>query len=82
MVSVAAAQHVDRASGAILITTVEDLIATLRKAQSELGPQAPIYLLIDDTLYGVVVQVNPKGSLGPGSVLLINSAPECAEDEE
>jgi len=51
---------------------VSDLIKTLQDALSSLGPGAPIYLVIDNELYGLSVQVNPKGDLGPGSVILLN----------
>lgn len=38
--------------------------------KSELGSDAPVYLYVNEELHELVIQVNPKGKLGPGSVLL------------
>ena len=53
----------------------ENLVQQLQAALcAELGAEAPVYMLIDDKLYEVLVQVNPKGGLGPGSVLLMKGS--------
>lgn len=53
--------------------TVEDLIKRLQEAvRTDLGAAAPVYLLIDGRqLCELVVDVLPKGNLGPGSVLIV-----------
>lgn len=50
---------------------LDDLILRLQEAAHELGESAPVYFLLNDRLYTVVVDVVPKGNLGPGSVLLL-----------
>lgn len=55
-----------------LVLAVAELHEVLQKAQaSELGPKAPLYALIGNDLHYVTVQVNHKGELGPGSILLL-----------
>lgn len=52
--------------------TVEDLIARLQESvRTDLGKDAPVYLLIDEQLFELVVDVLPKGAFGPGSVLMV-----------
>lgn len=50
-----------------LAKLIEQLQAAL---STKLGAKAPVYMLINDELYEVHIQVNNKGELGPGSVLL------------
>jgi hypothetical protein len=53
----------------------ENLVKQLQAALcTKLGEEAPVYMLIDDKLYEVLVQVNHKSELGPGSVLLMKGS--------
>lgn len=51
--------------------TVEDLVGFLQSSLTELGEGAPVLICVENKIYDLEIQVNPKGNLGPGSILIL-----------